>query len=367
MNSLTKQPEPERTQEQLAAPPPPIDRRRLLRRVALLILLVLVAAAVIGLVPGLASLRARFARANGPWLGAAAVLKIFSLLSYVLVFRAIFCRKMRWGVSMQIGLAELGANAVLPVGGAGGLALGAWALRRGGMDAGRIARRSVAFFLLTSVPNVLGVVIIGVGFAVGAFGGHVNALLGIVPAGIAAGAIVLTLAAGRWAAVGERRLTAASKRRTAAVLRAFSGGVSEGVALLREADPLLIVGLIGYLTFDVLVLWACFHAFGSAPAQSVLWMGYLLGELGGLLPIPGGIGGIELGLVGALVLYGVAVGAATAAVLGYRVLALIVPGPIGAGAFALLRRTLVREPDAIAGCGPGGEVEVVGRGSVQVS
>ena len=61
---------------------------------------------------------------------------------------------MSWGTSYKIAMAELGADSLLPVGGAGGLALGAWALRRGGMPADEIAHKSVAFFLLTSAPNV---------------------------------------------------------------------------------------------------------------------------------------------------------------------------------------------------------------------
>lgn len=349
------------------APPPEIDRARILRRVGVLVLIALVAFAVIDLVPGLASLRSRFVHANGWWLAAGAALKVLSGVAYVIAFRAIFCRRMRWGVSMQIGFSELGANAVLPVGGAGGLALGAWALRRGGMDTQRIARRSVAFFFLTSVPNVLGVIILGVGLAAGLFAGGVSVALALVPAVIAAGAVVLTIAGGRWAAAAERRLDAASKPRASAVLRALADGVEEALVMLREADPLLIIGLIGYLVFDVLVIWASFHALGYVPALAILWIGYLIGELGGLIPVPGGVGGIELGLVGAFVLYGVPVGAATAAVLGYRALALIVPAVTGLGAFALLRKTLAGEARAIAGCGPGEMVEVIGRGEVSVS
>lgn len=354
-------------QDEDLAPPPELDRRRILRRGLVLVVIALLAVAVIGLVPGLASLRHRFAHANGSWLGAGAILKILSGFSYVIVFRAVFCRRMRWRVSTEIGFSELGANAVLPVGGAGGLALGAWTLRRSGMDPHRIARRSVAFFLLTSVPNVLGVIILGAGLAAGLFGGGVSVALALIPAAIAAGAIILTIAGGRWAALAERRLTERSKPRAAAVMRALAGGVQESLVLLREANPLLIVGLIGYLAFDVMVLWACFHAFGSSPSLAILWFGYLIGELGGLVPIPGGIGGIELGLVGALVLYGVPVGAATAAVLGYRALVLLVPALTGAIAFVLMRRTLAREANAISGCGPGEMVDVIGRGEVHVS
>ena len=53
---------------------------------------------------------------------------------------------MSWRLNYQIGMSEQGANSILPAGGAGGLALGAWALNRGGMSAAHIGRRSVAFF-----------------------------------------------------------------------------------------------------------------------------------------------------------------------------------------------------------------------------
>ena len=138
------------------------------------------------------------------------------------------------------------------------------------------------------------------------------------------------------------------------------------MALLRTGDPWLIVGLIGYLAFDVAILMCTFRAFGNAPATAVVWMGYLIGELGGLIPIPGGLGGVELGVVGCLVLYGAPVGAATAAVLVYRAIALLVPAVTGAGAFALLQRALAHETSTLSGCGPGEEIEVLGRGRVRV-
>ena len=82
------------------------------------------------------------------------VLELASCASYVLVFRGVFCDRMSWRTSTEIGLSELAANSLLSVGGAGGLALGAWILRRGGLPATFIAQRTVAFFLLTSLANV---------------------------------------------------------------------------------------------------------------------------------------------------------------------------------------------------------------------
>lgn len=57
------------------------------------------------------------------------------------------------------------------MGGAGGIALGAWVLRLKGAPAERIPERSVALFALTSVVNVVALVIGGVGMGVGILDG----------------------------------------------------------------------------------------------------------------------------------------------------------------------------------------------------
>jgi uncharacterized protein (TIRG00374 family) len=347
---------------------PGLDSRQLRRRLLALGAVILVVVGVITLVPGLAGLRARFSHAQAGWLVLGGVFKLLSGLCYVAAFRAVFCQRMRWRLSAQIGLAELGANAVLPTGGVGGLALGVWALRRTGMDGDRIARRSVAFFFLTSVPNVLGVIILGVGLALGVFEGRASLALTLVPALVAAAAIFVTVAVGRRAGGAHRETVASARRRVRLdrVLGAMAGGVDEALLLLRRHDPWLILGLVGYLGFDLLVLWSTFHAFGAAPAPEIISIGYLIGELGGLIPSPGGVGGVDLGLVGTLVLYHVPVGAATAAVLAYRALALWVPTVVGLTAFVLLRRSLSNEALAISSCEAGGEVDVIGRGVVRL-
>ena len=352
------------------AVPPELSRRRLRTRLLVAALILAVVVAVIVLLPGLGSLRRRLSHANPDWLLVGVGLKLLSELGYVAAFRMIFCRRMSWLVSWQIGMAELAANALFPTGGAGGLALGAWALRRGGMPAPEIARRSVSFFLLTSVPNVVGVIVIGFALAIGVLPGEHNLLLTALPAAVAAAAIVAALQAGRFAARREDdRATGqthrnASKRVQAlrASVTAIAGGVSEALALLREANAILIAGLLAYLVFDVMILWATFHAIGTAPLLGPLAMGYLIGELGGLIPVPGGIGGIDAGLVGALVLYHVPLTAAAGAVLAYRAIVLWVPATVGGTAFVFLRRTLRREADAISVCAPQTEMEIIGLG-----
>lgn len=71
-----------------------------------------------------------------------------------------------------------------------------------------------------------------------------------------------------------------------------------------------------------MIVWATFRALGPAPPLAILWIAYLIGELGGLIPVPGGIGGVDAGLVGTLALYNVSLSSAAGAVLAYRAIAL---------------------------------------------
>jgi uncharacterized protein (TIRG00374 family) len=329
--------------------------------------------AVITLLPGLEGLRTRLSHAKPGWLLLGVGLKVLSGLGYVAVFRMVFCRRMSWRVSYEIGMSELGANALFPTGGAGGLALGAWALKRGGMPAAEIARRTVAFFLLTSIANFVGVLVVGTGLATHVFSGDHNLLLTALPAALALLTIGAALLAGRAAPRLHRRLARAEEgtpsRRSLVALKALvaiADGVNEAVALLREGNAWLIGGIIAYLVFDLMILWATFHAFGAAPPLAIVWIGYLIGELGGLIPVPGGIGGVDAGLVGTYVLYKVPLAAAASAVLAYRAIALWVPAVLGAVAFVFLRRTLRRESAQIAVCAPQTEMDVIGRGRVVI-
>ena len=329
----------------------------------------LVVAAIV-LLPGLGGLRSQFAHAQPGWIALGAGLEVLSALSYVLAFRYVFCTRMSWRTTYKIAMAEEGVDSLLPVGGAGGLALGAWALRRAGMPADEIGRKTVAFFLLTSVPNVVSLAILGLGLAVGVLPGRANAALTIIPAVVAISAIAGAIALGRFSHRVAERLSAMSGTRRltrlAPALRAFGDGVDDSLHLLRRGGPWLWVGIVGYMVFDVLVLWASFRSLGSAPELTIVWIAYLIGQLGNLVPLPGGIGGVEGGLIGTFALYGLPAAKATAAVLIYRVLELWIPAILGGLAFIQLRALLRREQEAIDICRPGEAVEIIGRGPVMV-
>jgi uncharacterized protein (TIRG00374 family) len=328
-------------------------RRRLIQFALVAILIVIVI--VVG--PGLGTLRHTLAHASSAWVVAAVGFELLSCLSYVVIFRAVFCQRMTWRLSYQIGMSEQGANSVLSVSGAGGLALGAWALRRGGMSVEYIGRRTVAFFLLTSLANVGGVILFAALYAVGILSPNPNPFLTYF---FGIGALVLTVGVLALPKLLERKKTGAldpeRPGKLAAAARyirvSLAQGIRDAVALVRQRSFGVLGGSIGTMAFDMAVLWAGFKSVGYSPPIGVLAMGYLIGQLGGNIPIPGGIGGLDGGLIGTFVLYHQPLTATTAAVLVYHTISFWIPALLGSVAFVQLRRTLAREEKPAALCMP---------------
>jgi uncharacterized membrane protein YbhN (UPF0104 family) len=322
-------------------------RRRGLQALAALAALL----AIFLLAPGLGEVRERLSDADPAWLGLAVLLEGLSFASYVVMFGPIFCTGLSRRRSWQIGGSELAMGSLVPASGAGGLALGAWILYRGGMDPERIARRSVAFFVIKSGVNFVAVAVLGTAMALG-LGPDLSPWLTIVPAVGAALVIGLVLAIPRLGpGVAADPGDPWPRRALAAARQALTRGTSEAVAIVRSGNARVLAGSVGYWAFDNAVLWATFHAFGLSPPLTVILLGYLIGQLGGLLPIPGGIGGIDGGLIGTLIVYGAPAAGTAAAVLAYRVILFWLPLIAGGIAFAQLRRDMPKEGE-LSACGP---------------
>ena len=173
------------------------------------------------------------------------------------------------------------------------------ALRRGGIPADHIARRTVAFFLLTSLANV-GTLIL---FALGLMGRDPNqgvtfAFAGVAVAGVVIVIVVVPALTTRYLA-GRDPLPDDATRFWVVVRRgieALGQGVSDALLLLRKRQLGVLIGSVGYMAFDIAVLGVCFRAFGHGPSVGVLVVAYIIGLLGGIIPVPGGIGGTEGGL-----------------------------------------------------------------------
>jgi uncharacterized membrane protein YbhN (UPF0104 family) len=320
--------------------PAEFDLRRLGRQALPIVVLLCVLSLVGLLMPGLGEVRDKLGDAAYGWLAVAVALEALSGMSYVLMFRPVFCRQMTFRSATEISWSELGMGSLVPASGIGGLALGAWVLTRDGMSAERVAERSVAFFLLKSSVNFVAVAILGIIMFLGV-GPHESVLLTLLPAGMSIALIAFVLAVPR---LGTGRDPGPDAGRVGRALHtarvALISGVAAAIEVARRGDPALIIGAIGYWAFDNAVLWATLQGFDVDVPLTVVLMGYLIGQLGGLLPIPGGIGGIDGGLIGTLIVYGSPAAGTTAAVIAYRVVLFWLPLLVGAVAFVSLRRAV---------------------------
>jgi uncharacterized protein (TIRG00374 family) len=295
----------------------------------------------------------RLQQGNAWWLALGAALTGLSFWAYVWLFRAVFVRgesRIGWRASYQITMAGLAATRLFAAGGAGGIALTAWALRRAGLGPRTVAARLIAFLVLLYGVYMAALVIVGLGLYVGVFPGPAPFGITVIPAIFGAAVIAVFLAMALLPGDLERlvnRWTTAehwggrAARKLAALSGTASVGVRTAIELMRANDPALI-GTIAWWALNIAVLWACFHAFGSAPPQAVIVMAYFVGMLGNLLPLPGGIGGVDGGMIGAFTAFGVNVELSVVAVLAYRAFAFWLPTLPGAVAYFQLRRTVQR-------------------------
>ena len=326
--------------------PAAFEPRTLIKHALQVGILLLVLVLVALLAPGLGEVRDLLGAANPWWIALAVVLELLSCLSYVVMFRPIFCRRMSWRHASRIGWSELGMGSIVPASGAAGLALGAWALIQGGMAPERVARRSVAFFLIKSSVNFVAVAVLGIVVALGLWGPDLSLWLTALPAAMSLAVIAAILLLPRLGEGAPAPEGAGKVRRgVVAARRSVIVGTREAVEIVRSGDLYVIAGAIGYWLFDNAVLWATFHAFGASVDPAIVLLGYLIGQLGGLLPIPGGVGGIDGGLIGTLIVFGAPAAATAAAVLVYRVILFWLPLLGGAVAFVSLRRQLARQRD----------------------
>src|SRR5947209_18744507 len=295
----------------------------------------------------------RIQHGNVWWFGLAFVLELCSFFGYIMLFRGVFIRgqsRIDWSESYQITMASLAATRLFAAAGAGGVALTVWAVRRSGMPARVVACRMVAFLALLYGVYMVTLVIDGVGLYLGVIPGGGSFAITVVPAIFGALVIVLFLGismlpsdlgrtVGPWA--GGRRLVERVAIRLAAASASAASGVRTAIDLVR-ARNISLLGAIAWWGFDIAVLWACFHAFGASPPKGVIVMSYFVGMLANTLPLPGGIGGVDGGMIGAFTAFGVDVELSVVAVLAYRAFAFWLPTLPGAVAYLQLRRTVQR-------------------------
>jgi uncharacterized membrane protein YbhN (UPF0104 family) len=300
------------------------------------ITLVLGGALAVGLllaVPGLSGVAKTVSHMKVQWVVVAVVLEALSCASYVVAFLQVFSRA-PFRIGARIALTEEAFGAAVSLGGVGSIAVGAWLMVERGSSPGRIAERSAVLFLYTTAINVITLTVAGLGLFLG-LPGPSNPLLSILPATICAVGFVLVLLLPRYVDRIVRRLQPGR-------LQAFLTGTA---ATVRDTKQLVfhpdwrILGAIGYLWFDIAVLFACFAAAGHVPPLAPVVLAYQIAYLSNFIPVPGGIGVLDGSMIGMLVLYGVNGTAAAAATIVYHAVSLWVPAVWGTIAFVLLQKT----------------------------
>jgi uncharacterized membrane protein YbhN (UPF0104 family) len=304
------------------------------RRAATAGLLVVLAVALVLALPGLRPVLAEIGEMKPAWVAVAVALELASCISFVVVFRLFFDR-VAAPEARALGWTSMASGALLPGGGVGGLAIGGWLISLTGAPTHWIVRRSSGLFFLTSAVNAAAVIGAGLLLLAGFAGPHDFARAAL-PLVIAGAATLLVVAA---PGILRRRGRAA-----APWLRSIVAGIPDATHVVRRPSWRL-AGALGYLGFDIAVLWATFSAAGHAPPLAALVLAYLIGYLANALPIPGGVGVLDAGLVGALLLYGAAPADAAAAVLVYHAIALWIPAAGGLLAYAHLRPRLAARAD----------------------
>jgi uncharacterized protein (TIRG00374 family) len=328
-------------------------RRRLLASAIFVVSIVVFLYFVLPKVLGLRDTWSRIQHGNAWWLALGAVLEVCSFCGYIMLFRAVFARGVKridWRASYEITMAGLAATRLFASAGAGGIALTAWALRRAGFEPRVAACRLIAFMALLYGVYMASLVIDGLGLYLGVIPGKAPFAITVVPAIFGATVIVIFVGVAqvpgdfdrlvkRWTGGGGRLSRLAAKIATAPATAAT--GVRTAIDLVRSKDPFLL-GAVAWWAFDIAVLWACFHAFGASPDVGVIVMSYFVGMIGNTLPLPGGIGGVDGGMIGAFSAFGVPVQVTVVSVLAYRVFAFWLPTLPGGIAYLQLRRTVQR-------------------------
>lgn len=345
--------ESEQASEQEQMPRVRLTRGRLLASILFVVSSVALLYLVLPKLVGLKDTWNRLQQGNVWWLVVALVLEVLSFVGYVALFRATFVEResrIDWRASYEITMAGVAATRLFAAAGAGGVALTAWALRRSGMAPRVVACRMIAFLVMLYGVYMGTLVVGGLGLYLGLFPGSAPFAATIVPAIFGTIVIVVFLGVsllpgdfdrlvGRWTQ-GHGRVAALAAR-LAAAPATVATGVRTAILLLRRRDPLLL-GAIGWWGFDIATLWASFHAFGAHPPTAVVVMAYFIGMLGNTLPLPGGIGGVDGGMIGAFTAFGVEVQTAIVSVLAYRAFAFWLPTLPGGVAYLQLRRTVGR-------------------------
>jgi uncharacterized protein (TIRG00374 family) len=331
------------------------DPKRLIQTFVAVILLVV---AIYVLVPRLFDLQDAIGKIGDGdpfWIAIGVVCCIAMFAAYVALFRGVVGEKvihLEWGESYQITMAGLAATRLFSAGGAGGILLTYWALRKAGMERRQSVCRMVAFLVVLYSVYLAALVIFGILLRAHVISGEAPLSGTLIPAALAGLAIIIVLLMTLLPDDIERRIERHSSgrfgaiaKRLATVPATLAQGTRTAITFVRHpsSGAMAFGGAVGFWGANIAILWASFHAFDVSVPLGVVIQGFFLGMVANLFPFaPGGVGAVDAGMIGAFVLFGLPSAEVFAAVLTYRVIAFWLPIPPGIIAFFQLRKTVNR-------------------------
>jgi uncharacterized membrane protein YbhN (UPF0104 family) len=306
---------------------------------------------------GLGNALDKLDEADPVWIGVAIGFCAASFVTYIALFKAVVGGhelRLTWGETYEINMAGVAATLLFSAGGAGGIALTYWALRRAGMERRDVARRMVAFLALHYAFYPIALIIFGILLRTGVMNGEASVELTIVPAGVAGGLLLIGVLLALIPPDLSKRIAPFAEAHGGERAHAIATNVAKAPAVIGEgfrfairlfAHPsrggLAVIGAAGFWAASIGVLWASFHAVGVRVPLAVVVQGFFLGMVANLFPLaPAGVGAVDAGMIGAFVLFGIPEETVFPAILIYRFVAFWLPIPFGAVAFFQLRKTV---------------------------
>jgi uncharacterized protein (TIRG00374 family) len=329
--------------------------KRIIQTIVAVVLLTVAIYVLFPKIIGLEDALAKIEEGDPLWIVIALAFNVLAFAAYVALFRGVVGEKvihLTIAESYQITMAGLAATRLFSAGGAGGILLTYWALRKAGMERRQSVCRMIAFLVLLYSVYMLALVVFGILLRTGVLPGDAPLSVTVIPAALAGAAIVIVLLIALLPDDLERRIARMTSgrfgriaQRLATAPATFAQGTRTAIAFMRhpEQGGLAIVGAIGFWGANIGILWASFQAFDVHVPFGVIVMGFFVGMVANLFPLaPGGVGAVDAGMIGAFVIFGLDEASVFAAVLTYRVIAFWVPIPPGIIAFFQLRKTVER-------------------------
>ncbi len=335
---------------------PVFTTRRLVQTLIVVAVLLLVIYFLVPKLVGLGDALSRLDEAEPLWIVVAIGFSVLAFATYIALFKAVVggeALRLRWVETYEINMAGVAATRLFSAGGAGGIALTYWALRKAGMGRRDSARRMVAFLSLQYAFYPIALIVFGVLLRTGVLNGKDSVELTIIPAAVAGVFLILGVLIALIPGDLERRLSHFAHGQRAESFLHSAAKVPETLAegfrfaLGLFAHPsrggLAVVGAAGFWAASIGVLWASFHAYGVHVPLAVVVQGFFLGMVANLFPLaPAGVGAVDAGMIGAFVLFGIPEGTVFPAILTFRLIAFWMPIPPGVIAFLQLRKTVHR-------------------------